>query len=106
MIRDRLLSFNVKNGKLAHPDGPRSSSQLETINERSKALALKRKVEVHQSLNFANRAPQNAQHKAFWVRNSMPSLPSNGGVLNSYRSVQPEAPPLKDPKSLGNLHKW
>ena len=43
LIRDRLLSFNVKNGFISTEDR-KAKSQLKTMNERSEALLSQRKI--------------------------------------------------------------
>ena len=45
MIRDRLLSFNVKDGQIVK-EPRRSQTQFNTINERTNMLAQKRKLEM------------------------------------------------------------
>lgn len=42
MIRDRLLSFNVKNGRLSAMDSAKSQKMI-TIKQRSESLAALRK---------------------------------------------------------------
>ena len=48
MIRDRLLSFNVKNGNLSNLNLGRGGKQI-TINERTELLAQKQKRQTQMS---------------------------------------------------------
>ena len=74
LIRDRLLSFKVRNGSLAAFDSPIKKHRMITINERTQARKLQNQREkqaqlAKQNTRHAASMNQLKQHKAFWVHN-------------------------------------
>ena len=79
LIRDRLLSFNVKNGQLSNFDSSKSTGER-TMIERSADLHRRKISESHaQLLKHKPKLSLNARHKAFWVQNqsetALPAIP-------------------------------
>ena len=73
LIRDRLLSFNVRNGSLASLDRNANYRQ-DTMIERSAALKQKKLSEsaavLRKQEHMKTRQSNNMRHKAFWVQNT------------------------------------
>ena len=87
LIRDRLLSFQVKQGQLSSVKvGGRG--RMATINERSEALARRQRNKLgHKSQeNMAKRQARDMKHKAFWVHNSEATLPDISQVSSANQS--------------------
>jgi len=68
LIRDRLLSFNLRSGHLNTLD--RGDRKEETMIERSAALKERKAASVaHLQARSRPRLSTNMRHKAFWVQN-------------------------------------
>ena len=93
MIRDRLLSFNVRNGSLAALDRSERKGPT-TMIERSEALKKRKLSESHANLqkHMRPKLSNNMRQKAYWVQNQYESniiLPDILNTVNKSQNVSP-----------------
>ena len=107
MIRDRLLSFDVRKGSLASM-GRDERRGPATMIERSEALKeKKRKMSESQAMLQKNMKPKlsnNMRQKAYWVQNQYQSSMSLPQIENSKRKDNNNRSHNISPRTLRDEH--